>query len=112
MRPGKTSVTLPTTVAPMDDEGYFSFGTNSDYSCVLSQCSTRVVVEVNRLMPAVRGPGRIHISEVAAIVEHDTPLEEFPVAPAKELDPMVARSFRVFRRARNRGETSVTVENG
>ena len=54
--------------------------------------ATRVVVEVNRHMPAVRGPARIHVSEVAAIVEHDTPLEEFPVAPAKDLDPLIARN--------------------
>jgi itaconate CoA-transferase len=84
--------TFLTTVPPMDEEGYFSFGTNSDYSCVLSRCSTRVVVEVNRSMPAVRGPAKIHISNVAAIVEHDAPLEEFPAAPAKELDPLVARN--------------------
>ena len=84
--------TFMTTVAPMDDEGHFSFGTNSDYSCVLSRRSTRVVVEVNRHMPAVRGSARIHVSEVAAIVENDTPLEEFPVAPPKELDPLIARN--------------------
>ena len=84
----RTVDTFMTTVAPMDDEGYFSFGTNSDYSCVLSRRSTRVVVEVNKHMPAVRGPAPIHVSEVAAIVENDTPLEEFPVAPPKELDPL------------------------
>ena len=43
-------------------------------------------------MPAVRGPAHIHVSEVAAIVEHDTPLEEFPVAPPKDLDPLIARN--------------------
>ena len=76
----------------MDEDGYFSFGTNSDYSCVMSRRATRVVVEVNRHMPAVRGPARIHVSEVAAIVENDTPLEEFPVAPPKDLDPLIARN--------------------
>jgi len=88
----RTVDTYITTVAPLDEHGFFSFGTNSDYSCVLSRASTRVVVEVNRFMPAVRGPGRIHLSDVAAIVEHDAPIEEFPVAPAKELDPLVARN--------------------
>ena len=84
--------TFMTTVAPLDEEGYFSFGTNSDYSCVMARRSARVVVEVNKHMPAVLGPGRIHVSEVAAIVEHDTPLEQFPVAPPKELDPIIARN--------------------
>lgn len=84
--------TFMTTVAPMDDEGYFSFGTNSDYSCQLSRKCTRIVVEVNRHMPRVHGPAKVHVSEVAAIVEHDAPLEEFPVPPPKELDPLVARN--------------------
>ncbi len=84
--------TFLTTVAPMDEEGNFSFGTNSDYSCVMSRCSTRVVVEVNRNMPAVRGPAKINVSQVAAIVENDERLEEFPAAAPKELDPLVARN--------------------
>jgi itaconate CoA-transferase len=88
----RTVDTFMTTVAPMDEEGFFSFGTNSDYSYLLSRCSSRVVVEVNRFMPAVRGSAKIHVSDVAAVVENDAPLEEFPMAPPKELDPLVARN--------------------
>lgn len=84
--------TFMTTVSAMDDEGYFSFGTNSDFSCVLSRRASRVVVEVNRHMPMVPGPARIHVSDVHAIVENDAWLEEFPVAPPKELDPVIARN--------------------
>jgi len=79
-------------VAPMDDEGNFSFGTNSDYSCQLSRKCTRIIVEVNRHMPRVQGPAKVHVSEVAAIVENHAPLEEFPVPPPKELDPLVAKN--------------------
>jgi itaconate CoA-transferase len=81
-----------TTVAPMDGEGYFSFGTNSDYSCQLSRKCARIVVEVNHHMPRVHGPAKVHVSEVAAIVENHEPLEEFPVPPPKPLDPLVARN--------------------
>jgi itaconate CoA-transferase len=88
----RTVDTFVTTVSPMDDDGYFSLGTNADYSCVMCRQSSRIVVEVNRRMPAVRGAARVHVSEVAAIVENDTPLEEFPVAAAKELDPIIARN--------------------
>lgn len=84
--------TFMTTVSPMDREGNFSFGTNSDYSCLLSRHCRRIVLEVNRFMPRVRGPAQIHISEVAAIVENHTPLENFPAPPPKELDPLVARN--------------------
>jgi itaconate CoA-transferase len=84
--------TFMTTVSPMDANGNFSFGTNSDYSVVMSRRSKRIVVEVNRHMPRVHGPAQVHVSEVAAIVENDTPLEAFPVAQPKELDPLVARN--------------------
>ena len=79
------------TVSPMDKDGNFSLGTNSDYTFLLAQKSKRIVVEVNRFMPRVSGPGQLHISDVSAIVENDTPLEQFPAAPPKELDPAVAR---------------------
>jgi itaconate CoA-transferase len=84
--------TFVAVVSPMDNEGYFSLGTNSDYSFLLSQRSKRIVVEVNHNMPRVYGPAQIHISAVSAIVENDTPLEIFPTAPPKELDPSVARN--------------------
>ena len=41
----RTVDTFITTVSPMDDAGYFSFGTNADYSCVMCRQSTRIVVE-------------------------------------------------------------------
>jgi len=82
--------TYLTTVSPMDERGYFSLGTNSDYSFLLARKSRRIVVEVSRFMPRVHGPTQLHVSEVAAIVENDAPLEEFPAAPPKDLDPQVA----------------------
>lgn len=84
--------TFITTVSPMDGDGNFSFGTNSDYSVVMSRRCRRLVVEVNRHMPRVHGPAQVHVSQVAAIVENDEPLEAFPVAPPRDLDPLVARN--------------------
>jgi itaconate CoA-transferase len=66
-----------TTVSPMDRHGYFSLGTNNDYGASLVKSARRVIVEVNRHMPRVRG-GMIHVSEVDAIVENDQPLFESP----------------------------------
>jgi itaconate CoA-transferase len=83
--------TFITTVSPMDEKGYFSLGTNSDYSYMLARNSKRIVVEVNRFMPRVGGPAQIHVSEVSAIVENHTPLEQFLVPPPKDLDPDVGR---------------------
>lgn len=66
-----------TTVSPMDRHGYFSLSTNNDYGSSLVKSARRVIVEVNRRMPRVRG-GMIHVSEVDAIVENDQPLFESP----------------------------------
>jgi itaconate CoA-transferase len=66
------------TVSPMDKFGYFSLGTNNDYSSTVLRNCRWSVVEVNKNMPRVFGESLVHVSEVGAIVEHDAPLPEFP----------------------------------
>lgn len=66
--------TLLTTVSPMDEDGNFSFGTNTDYSLAVSRSARRVILEVNPHMPRVRGNCVIHVSQVTAVVEHAAPL--------------------------------------
>ncbi len=66
--------TLVCTVSPMDADGFFSFGTNTDYAQPVSQTARRIIVEVNPRMPTVFGDCTVHVSKVAAIVEHDAPL--------------------------------------
>jgi len=70
--------TFVVTVSPMDKSGHFSLGTNNDYASVLVRKCPRVIVEVNRNMPRVFGDSLVHISEVHAIVENDTPLVQIP----------------------------------
>ena len=68
------------TVSPMDPHGYMTFGVGNDYSSKVGRTAKRLIVEVNRHMPRVLGSGaQLHVSEVAAIVEHDAPLLELPV---------------------------------
>ncbi|MDJ0920092.1 MAG: acetyl-CoA hydrolase/transferase C-terminal domain-containing protein [Henriciella sp.] len=74
-----------TTVAPMDQHGYFSFAANNDYISTAARCAKKTIVEVNPQLPRVFGDSMIHISEVDAVVEHDTPLFELPSrAPSPE----------------------------
>ncbi|KAK0358228.1 hypothetical protein LTR94_036280, partial [Friedmanniomyces endolithicus] len=68
--------TLLITVSPMDDDGNFSFGTNTDYALAVSRTAKRVILEVNPNMPRVRGDCTVHISRVTALVEHAVPLIE------------------------------------
>ena len=66
--------TFLVTVSPMDRNGYFTFGTNNDYTSSAAREAKRLIVEVNRHMPRVFGRSSLHISEVDAIVENDAPL--------------------------------------
>ncbi|MCH7868393.1 MAG: 4-hydroxybutyrate--acetyl-CoA CoA transferase [Myxococcales bacterium] len=73
-------------VSPVDKNGYMSLGVSIDTAVAAIAKAKYVVAEVNRHMPRVHGTGWVHVSEVDAIVEYDTPLTELPVAPDREED--------------------------
>lgn len=80
-----------TTVSPMDKAGYFSLGTNNDYtSTVLRNCRWKAV-EVNKYMPRVFGESLVHVSEVDAIVENDEPLLELAQHPSQSEDEKIGK---------------------
>lgn len=68
--------TFMVTVSPMDSGGYFSLGTNNDFSSVAARRAKRLLVEVNENMPRVFGQSSVHLREVSAIVENHVPLME------------------------------------
>ena len=71
------------TVSPMDEHGWFSTGASASNSAALLAKAKRVYLEVNPGMPrALSGPA-VHISQVTALCESNTPL---PVMPPAELD--------------------------
>jgi itaconate CoA-transferase len=67
-----------TMVSPMDDAGYFSFGTANDFTSTAARAARILIVEVNRNMPRVFGESLIHISEVDAVVENHEKIPDFP----------------------------------
>jgi itaconate CoA-transferase len=71
--------TFLVTVSPMDEHGYFTFGTGNDYSSAVARSAKRLIVEVNEKMPRVFGRSLLHVSEVDAIVENKVSLLELPV---------------------------------
>jgi itaconate CoA-transferase len=73
-------------VSPMDKAGFFSCGTNGDYTIPTARNARRLIAEVNPRMPRVFGDSALHVSEVDAIVEHESPLTEVLTHPATELD--------------------------
>ena len=82
--------TFVTTVSPMDDEGYLSFGVNPDYAMAVVRSGAKLILEVNANFPRVGGDNRVHISQVAAVVENTVPLIEVGKAPPAPQDEQIA----------------------
>jgi itaconate CoA-transferase len=78
-------------VAPMDKGGFFSCGTNGDYTIPTAQNAKRLIVEVNPRMPRVFGDSAVHISDVDAIVEHTSPLAQFRARTATPDDLVISK---------------------
>ena len=77
-------------VAPMDKGGFFSCGTNSDYTIPTARTAKKLIIEVNPRMPRVFGDSSVHISEVAAIVENESPLFSMPSRPLTPTDSAIS----------------------
>lgn len=78
-------------VTPMDEEGYFTMGYNSLGHRVAAEMADRVIVQVNRNLPKIAGEcNRLHIGEVTAIYEEDTPVHTSIPQPHTELDTKAA----------------------
>lgn len=80
-----------TTVSPMDKAGFFSFGTNNDFTTTAARHAKRLIVEENKYMPRLFGDSLLHISEVDAVVQNHVPLMNLPAPPPKPQDELVGR---------------------
>ncbi len=60
----------------MDEEGYFSLSLATDYAMAAAAKARAVVLEVNPNVPFANGNCRLHISQVAALVENEAPIFE------------------------------------
>ncbi|MCL2336892.1 MAG: 4-hydroxybutyrate--acetyl-CoA CoA transferase [Firmicutes bacterium] len=81
---------LLANVSPMDDEGYFSLG-YAPNGRVAVDIGTKVLLQVNENMPYIYSDYyKVHISEVTALCESNTPLMEFFDPEPSEIDRMIA----------------------
>lgn len=81
--------TIMAAVSPMDNKGYFSLGTNCDYTSEMIKTAKNVLLEVNEFMPRTYGSNEIHISQVTALTENHVPLPEAPPAVISEKDRII-----------------------
>jgi len=78
-------------VAPRDEAGFFSCGTDADYTIPASRIAKKLIVEVNPKMPRVFGDSAVHISQVNAIVENESPLFSVPSRVPTEIDKTISK---------------------
>ena len=78
-------------VSRADRHGYMSLGTNVDTHKAAIEAADIVIAEVNPRMPRVHGNSWVHVSELAAIVEHEEPLPELPTVPERPEDEAMGR---------------------
>jgi acyl-CoA hydrolase len=62
--------------SPMDEHGYFSLSLGADYTMAAVAKARAVVLEVNPNVPFANGNCHVHISQVTALVESDSPVME------------------------------------
>lgn len=77
------------TVSQMDENGYFSLGTNCDYTATLMKSAEKIILEVNENMPRTYGLNQVHISEIDYIVENHQPLPEARIPNITEKDRII-----------------------
>ena len=65
-----------TLASPMDEHGYFALSLGPDYTMAAISKARAVVLEVNPHVPFAFGQCHIHVSQVAALVEDETPITE------------------------------------
>jgi itaconate CoA-transferase len=73
-------------VSRADRHGYMSLGVNIDTAKAAIAKARIVLAEVSPQMPRVHGNSWVHVSQVDALVEHDAPIQELPVPPARAED--------------------------
>lgn len=76
--------------APPDPEGGLSLGVSTSYPLPLARSAPLVIAEVNRRMPRTLGDSSIALDRVAARVETDRELAEYPAAPGGDIEARIA----------------------
>lgn len=75
--------------SPPNRHGYFSLGTNCDYSATLIG-EVPFFLEVNQQMPRSLGGNQVHISQIVGYAEADYPLHEVAPPPVTDVDRAIA----------------------
>jgi 4-hydroxybutyrate CoA-transferase len=79
-------------VSPPDVNGWLSLGISVSYTLPAVRRARTVIAQVNKNMPFTMGNSLIHMSEIDAAVEIDSPLPSFPFRPVGEVALKIAET--------------------
>lgn len=77
------------SVSPMDKHGYFSLSLGVDYIYEAIRKAKKIIIEANPSCPRTHGKGFIHISQVTAVVESNSPVTELNIPPISEIEEAI-----------------------
>ena len=80
------------TVSPMDAHGYFTFGTNNDYTSSVARQAKHLIVEVNPNMPRTLGDSFLNVDRISAMIPVDDPLPERQPEPLDDVVRAIGRN--------------------
>ncbi|WP_426350749.1 acetyl-CoA hydrolase/transferase family protein [Alloiococcus sp. CFN-8] len=79
-------------VTPPDQEGYVNLGVSVDYTLPASKAAKKVIAQVNNQMPRVYGDCKLHVSEITAFVEHNSPIIELRPHKIGEIEKAIGEN--------------------
>jgi len=77
------------TVAPMDENGFFSLSLGVTYEKIMVEKADTVILEINENLPRTLGDTQVHISEIDWIVENKADLVELPPVEPSAVDQAI-----------------------
>lgn len=83
----KTSLVIA-AASPMDEHGYFSLGTQADYTASFIG-KIPFFLEVNKKMPRTFGENQIHISQIEGYINADYPINEITIGHVTDTDRQI-----------------------
>lgn len=86
------SEVVVTMASPMDKHGFFSISLGTDYTIEAIKNARVVILEVNPHVPFSYGDCHVHISQVTAIVEDESPLLEVGLPVIGETEKAIGKS--------------------
>lgn len=75
--------------SPMDAHGFFSLSLSPDFTMAAIERTRDLVLEVNPNVPYAFGNCHVHISQVSALIETDTPLREVGLPQINEVQKTI-----------------------